>query len=363
MWPLLTILVFQATGPAREPVYVLAPQAGEYAFLLEPLTVHSAMDYADRTTVGSLRAGDKVLVLEFQRGRGFSRYAKVRYVGPVWDAKGKQRTVKIEGWIPHNGDGLLALNASAADAALLARAQWNISGYSDGTPESEMGLCWALLQNFKQSSYRAAAWWRLARAADGLVPVLQVRLGIIRRDFEQRGIRGERETNTQFNGEVAHFERWGVRYGVGHYGSVRYDMDAFRRIVSDYPDSEFADDAAWALVNAPDDGEWENHPPGPLAEVAECEQFLSRFPTTPLRVEALTRIAFLCRYLQASYTWFEPDAERAANWRDRALRTYRRVLELAPGTLEAAGATSAIAEIDAGLFIFGGEPRPAETPQ
>ena len=237
-------------------------------------------------------------------------------------------------------------NAPAAAAALLAYTRWSRWGGGEDEPEQTIGLCWALLRRFGTSPYRAAAWWHLGQAAEALERPLT------RKADEQVG---PSERYADWNG-IKRFLKWGVRYQWMRLGShYAYDREAYRRILADHPDSHLADDAAWALATAPTGGEWEGYPDGPLAQLDAYQGFLNRYPTSPLRREALVEIGHLCRYLQTAYTDTVPDAERAAHWRARALATCREILEKYPGTIEAARAASAIAEIEAGLLIFGGE--------
>jgi hypothetical protein len=162
--------------------------------------------------------------------------------------------------------------------------------------------------------------------------------------------------------------RYGARLGgMTHYGGLGYRHELLERVWRESPETEAGELAFLKLQS----GGWSNGPaegcpPNPdlFGEViVKAEAFLAAHPRTDFRTQVLYALA------QANESWWSiahapandefvnapPYPRRAANAqqagraRDEAIRYYREVVHLAPGSPEAASALRRLPRLELGL--------------
>jgi hypothetical protein len=162
--------------------------------------------------------------------------------------------------------------------------------------------------------------------------------------------------------------RYGAKLGgMTHYGGLEYRHELLERVWRESPDTEAGELAFLRLQSGGwNKGPAEGCPPNPdlfREVIVRAEAFLSAHPRTDFRKHVLYALA------QANESWWSianapaddefvnapPYRRRAANAqqagraRDEAVRYYREVVRLAPGSPEAASALRRLPRLELGL--------------
>ena len=179
--------------------------------------------------------------------------------------------------------------------------------------------------------------------------------------------KGERES-----GEAAGVRRLLAPYGVKlggmtHYGGLEYRHELTARVWRESPETEGGELAFLAMQSGGwNIGSGEGCPKNPdlfIEVIAKAEAFLSSHPRTDFRKQVLYALAvaheswWSIAHSPADDQWVSgiPYPRRAANARqmdqarDAAIRYYREVVVLAPGTPEAASALRRLPRLELGI--------------
>jgi len=178
---------------------------------------------------------------------------------------------------------------------------------------------------------------------------------------------GERESAVAA-GVRRQLVRYGVKLGgMTHYGGLAYDRELLWRVWREWPDTEGGELAFLELQRAGwVTGAGEGCPKNPdlfREVIAKAEAFLADHPRTDFRTQVLYALAV------ANESWWSiahapkddgfvnappyprrtANARQAGRARDAAIRYYREVVALAPGTPEAASALRRLPRLELGL--------------
>lgn len=170
-------------------------------------------------------------------------------------------------------------------------------------------------QKFPESESFTWALQRLGECFEGLLKV----------EYRLRIENGEAEpiVKRSFLAKFSHFDCWketndGLTYTLVHY----------QRILTEYPDSSIADEAAYRMI--PWVKDYKSLPDGPLKELKHLQEVLAKYPTTSLRPIILYQIAHRCHILYEIYA-FSPhtdiqDNGKAKQYKEKALLSYQLCL-------------------------------------
>ncbi len=177
---------------------------------------------------------------------------------------------------------------------------------------------------------------------------------------------GERESG-EAPGVRRLLSRYGAKLGgMTHYGGLDYRHELLQRVAREWPDTEAGELAFLQLLGSGFSAGGEGCPPNPdlfRDVITRGEAFLASHPRTDFRKQVLYALA------QANESWWSiahapkddewvnapPFPRRAANAqqadhaRDEAIRYYREVARLAPGSPEAASAMRRLPRLELGL--------------
>src|ERR1035437_7516622 len=178
---------------------------------------------------------------------------------------------------------------------------------------------------------------------------------------------GERESAVAA-GVRRQLARYGVKLGgMTHYGGLAYDRELLWRVWREWPDTEGGELAFLELQRVgwyTGSGEGCPNNPDLFREViAKAEEFLASHPRTDFRTQVLYARAvanesgWSIAHAPADDQWVSgiPSPRRAANARqagrarDEAIRYYREVVAMAPGSPEAASALRRLPRLELGL--------------
>jgi hypothetical protein len=178
---------------------------------------------------------------------------------------------------------------------------------------------------------------------------------------------GERESAAAA-GVRRQLARYGVKLGgMTHYGGLAYDRELLWRVWREWPDTEggelaFLELQRFGWVTGSGEG-CPNNPDLFREVIAKAEAFLASHPRTGFRTQVLYALAvaneswWSIAHAPADDQWVSgiPYPRRAANARqagrarDEAIRYYREVVAMAPGSPEAASALRRLPRLELGL--------------
>jgi len=295
-------------------------------------------------TLARARCGDILLTLgEYRRGR-----LRVQLDG-------------VTGWAFANG--VVDLSDPAADARLLAAA-FDFESPGHWARDPNYGAAIALysrhLELFPESQYRPLARYRFGQVADCLA--VEATKAIRQAESAERAdsSRGDEARLEAVESEqLRKYERWGLVLKRSHLGGqCYYGGEAYRAVLAEYPQSQYADEASYQLLKLEREevGEWEGHPEGPFEELRHWQAFLERYPGSDLRPKALLQVLYLQRVLYEIYlqspTAEVRDESAAREHGEAAQELARRIMREYPGTRYAAEAETGLSELQHGEHVY-----------
>ncbi len=337
------IFVFLLVGLILYTSFAFATNQQIGIIIYKEASVKSRPTYKAKT-IANLNTGDEVTIL----GSTKNKYKKVK-------------VDKMVGWISEWA--IIDLSIPKADAKLFVQA----SNYQDPTwrwffwsPERyklALRLYKRLIDYFPNSKYRAAALFRYGECAERIV----VEVNKLKIKFEELKKSGIDKDYKKYLG-LDCYRKWGLEFEFSHLGDeYYYGGDVYETIVQKYPKSEWADNAAYKLIQIPFQHSrcWEGHPGGPLAALKLCENFLKNYPNSELRPEALLHLGYLYRALYEIYSYVDKkeiynfyDLQKANAYRQKAINLYQKIVKEYPSTKYAAKAEVNIYEIEHGKNVY-----------
>jgi hypothetical protein len=203
---------------------------------------------------------------------------------------------------------------------------------------------------FPKSDYQALALWRFGQVGKRLAVVATRDARAVYGDLPVQSD----DMYTEWTG-LRRYQRWRLTFEFSHLGQAYYyGGDAFREIVAQHPDSEWADNAAYELIRLSQaDGEWEGHPDGPLAYLRKWQDFVRRYPRSDMRPAALLDMVYVNRVLYEIYSDGQfADPAKARMYRQAAERICGNVNREFAGSEYAARAERNLAELAIGHNIY-----------
>jgi hypothetical protein len=280
----------------------------------------------------------------------------VRMLGPRWKSQFQFEGDGVVGWA--SGKGVVVLATPHADARLLVAARNMEAPKHWAQPpnyEAAIALYSRLAALFPRSPYRPLALYRIGQCAE------QVAAEASRKKSQEEAAKGQRERfdpTPPGRIELGDIGKWGVTFRWAHLGGhYYYPGDAYRRILREHGNSEWADEAAFALLKlTPTEvGEWEGFPEGALRDLDHWVGFTKRYPHSDVTPQALLEQVYLNRVLYEIYskpTGQFADRQKASRRRSAAENLCRRISREFPGTEFAAEAEDALADLAEGRNAY-----------
>lgn len=281
----------------------------------------------------------------------------VTVVGPRERRQVRVRAGDVVGWV--HTSGLVELSAQGADARLLFAA-YEKEQPSHWSQEPDHLAALALysrhMEFFPRSDYAALALYRFGQMGDRLAVEAT-------REAERKLTREQKSPDAScvaWEG-LEKYAKWGLgldysRLG-GHYF---YGGAAYRRVVEEHPESEWADDAAFRLLKLVRQrvGEWEGWPDEPLKELDLWREFIEKYPRGGLKPLALLEMVYINRALYEIYSHPRgdfADPEKASRHLEEARKLCQGIQREFARTIYAAQAEKNLAELAEGrhVYLFG----------
>ncbi len=186
--------------------------------------------------------------------------------------------------------------------------------------ESCMTLSQQFLSQYSKSPGRDAVMIRMGEASEGLLK---------QRYYEQiaEGA-AETEVRDSFLSAFGRFDCWETRDGM-----LAYNKQAFRQLLDENPDSNYADEALYNLIFWARD--YNKDPQRINEEIAALENVITQYPTTSLRPKILFKMGYRYHLLYELYQYSpDPDVRsdvKAQESRDHAEYSYKLCLSAATG--------------------------------
>jgi len=224
------------------------------------------------------------------------------------------------------------------DKLLFSQAQKALSArdYMDAIELFEI-----FIERFPDSDGISWAYQRLGESFEGLLQV----------EYFERMEKGEAECSArkEFLARFGTFGCW-----KESNSTLSYNGNHYRHIITKFPDSPIADEAAYRLV--PRSKDYGGMPDGPLKELKALKQVLEKFPSTSFRPEILYKMAHRCHILYEIYS-FSPDVrlrdkQKAGQYRDKAAYLYKLSFSLPDNSKYSQKAWSGLRSLDEGKRIY-----------
>ncbi|KPJ59283.1 MAG: hypothetical protein AMJ42_02090 [Deltaproteobacteria bacterium DG_8] len=182
--------------------------------------------------------------------------------------------------------------------------------------EDAIRNCQEFMRNFPKSKFYDLVLLMLGEAFEGLVEKNYHQL--VRDGLPEEVVR------KTFLEKYDHYQCW-----VGKPHAIRYNLKHYKEMMEKFPDSRYADEAAYHLI--PWIYEYKGLPEGPSKEIGYLEKLLQEYPTTSLRPKIYYQIAYRLHILYEIYA-FSPHANlrnevEAKKYREKALYFYKLVLK------------------------------------
>lgn len=182
--------------------------------------------------------------------------------------------------------------------------------------EEAIKNCQKFMRTFPKSSFYDVVLLRLGEGFEGLV---EINYHQVLRD----GLPEEKVRKT-FLGEYGHYQCW-----VENLSGIQYNLKHYKEMMEKFPDSNYADEAAYHLI--PWIYDYKGLPEGPLKELGYLEKVLQEYPTTSLRPKIYYQIAYRLHILYEICA-FSPQADlrnavEAKKYREKAFYFYKLVLK------------------------------------
>ncbi len=182
--------------------------------------------------------------------------------------------------------------------------------------EEAIKKCLQFKENFPESPFCDVVILKLGEAFEGLVE----------KDYRQLVEDGQPEevVRKKFLDRYGHYQCW-----LEKPGGIQYNLIHYKEMMEKFPDSHYADEAAYHLIPLVSD--YKGLPDGPLREVKSLEGVLQEYPTTSLRPQIYYQIAYRLHILYEIYA-FSPRVDlrnevEARRYRKKAFYFYRLVLQ------------------------------------
>lgn len=265
----------------------------------------------------------------------------------------------LTGWVYE--DRVVSLSGSCPAARLMIAArEWEEPKFpARGRNDLfALALYSRLLELFPDSRYRPLALWRFGQIGERLAVEATKRA-------EKELTAKEKQSDESFihwKG-LDRYQRWGLGVEFSHLGHTYYHAgDAYRKIVKEHPNSEWADNAAYELLRLRRAHQpWEGRPKGPRQQSASWTEFSRKYPRSELKPNALVEMVYLNRVLHEIYchSYEFADPAKARDHRKAAEELCQSVMREFPGSEHAARAENHLAELADGrkLYFFWGSTR------
>jgi len=188
--------------------------------------------------------------------------------------------------------------------------------FDDKIYEEAVHSCQEFLDVFPKSPFCDVVLVRLGESLEGLLET----------NYHQLIKDGvpEQEARKKFFANNGHYQCW-----VEGPRGVHYNLTHYKEMMEKFPDSNYADEAAYNLI--PWVYEYDGAPEGPLKEIKSLEKVLKDYPTTSLRPKIYYQIAYRLHLLFEIYA-FSPqaelrNAEEASKYQEKARYFYKLVLK------------------------------------
>lgn len=192
-----------------------------------------------------------------------------------------------------------------------------IMEFSEGRVyEDAVTACQDFMERFPESKSNDVVLLKLGEALEGL----------LKRDYTrpvEEGMRAE-EAQKQFLKKYDQYQCWietpcGLQYNLSHY----------RQMMDRFPESMYADEGEYHLITWSCD--YKGLPEGPLAEIAQIEKVLQKYPTSSLKPEMYYKIGYRFHVLY-EISAFSPQSnllnrEKSREYKDKALYFYQMSLK------------------------------------
>jgi hypothetical protein len=195
--------------------------------------------------------------------------------------------------------------------------------------------------NFPESKGYTIALQRMGEAFEGILAT----------EYTQKLVNGgdEKSVRQKFLSVYGRFKCWDETQSC-----LRYNMQNYKTILEKFPESPIADEAAYKLIVWHRD--YNGRPDAVLDEIRSLKKILEEYPSTSLRHEILYRIARRFNILYEIYA-FSPDAainssEKAVQYHDKAVYTYRLVLDAAGHSEYSHKAWKALEKLEKGEKLY-----------
>jgi len=171
-------------------------------------------------------------------------------------------------------------------------------------------------EKFPESPYCDVVLLKLGEAFEGLVE----------KDYRQLVEDGQPEeaVRKKFLDRYGHYQCW-----LEKPGGIRYNLIHYKEMMEKFPDSNYADEAAYHLIPLASD--YKGLPDGPLKEIKSLEGVLQEYPTSSLRPQIYYQIAYRLHILYEIYAFSSridlKDEVEAEEYRKKAFYFYRLVLK------------------------------------
>jgi len=182
--------------------------------------------------------------------------------------------------------------------------------------EDAIRNCQEFMKDFPGSKFYDLVLLRLGEAFEGL----------LEKNYHQliRDGSSEEVVRKMFLEKYGHYQCW-----VENFHGIRYNLKHYQEMMEKFPDSRYADEAAYHLI--PWIYEYKGLPEGPLKEIAYLEKLLQKYPATSLRPKLYYQIAYRVHILYEIYA-FSSNADLrdevvANKYREKALYFYKLVLK------------------------------------
>lgn len=281
----------------------------------------------------------------------------VTVLGPREGRKARVRANGATGWIYLAG--VVELSAPGADARLLAAAdEKEDPSHWSREPEhlAALALYSRHMELFPESEYATLALYRFGQVADRLA-VEAIREAEQQLTQEQRAYD---RAYTDWQG-LEKYAKWGLTFDYSHLGGYYfYGGDVYRKVVERHGDSEWADNAAFRLLELVGErgGGWEGHPQEPLKKLDLWAEFVGKHPRSELKAQALLEMVYLNRVLHEIHSHSTEgfaDPAKAERHLEAARALCDSIRHEFPRTIFAARAERHLAELAEGrhVYLFG----------
>ena len=211
----------------------------------------------------------------------------------------------------------------------------------DRVYEEAVHSCQEFLETFPESPFCDVVLVRLGESFEGLVEMNYHQL-------VKDGL-SEGEVRRKFLEKYGHYQCW-----IESPGGIRYNLTHYKEMMEKFPDSNYADEAAYHLI--PWIYEYEGLPEGPLKEIADLEKVLHDYPATSFRPKIYYQIAYRLHILYEIYA-FSPhpelrDPEEAKKYREKALYFYKLVLKQPEQSKFSRSAWDGVKKLEEGKRIY-----------